>query len=147
MSEEKIAEHIDEFNVESYYSGVIMAFSEVVAAGCKKLALSNPLSGDMAQAMYKIAEIAAEEYGVEILLEPDLIVTRLFPGDVAKDKSVILIAQSQGVVDEYLALKQLKENSNATGNPHDIEEMIAKRFGHLLSYSDTKIEKLLKANS
>lgn len=146
MSENRLAEYIKRFDLESYYSGVIMAFSEVVGAGCKKLALSNPYSEKMAHRMQLIADLAAEEYGVKTLQEPDLIETKLFPSDVAKNKIVIMIAQTQDVLDEYMKLKKMKRDSDIEGNPEKLEKLIAERFGRLLSYSDKKIEELMKAN-
>lgn len=144
MSEHKLAEYIDGFHLESYYSGVIMAFSEVVGAGCKKLALSNPFNDKMAHKMLLITELAAEEYGVKTLLEPDLVDTKLFPSGIAKDKTVIIIAQNQDVLNEYMELRKMKKNSDLAGNPEDLEKLIAKRFGQLLSYSDKKIDQLMK---
>jgi hypothetical protein len=68
----------------------------------------------------------------------------LFPSDIAKDKTVIIIAQNQDVLNEYMELRKMKKNSDLAGNPEDLEKLIAKRFGQLLSYSDKKIDQLMK---
>ncbi len=41
-------------------------------------------------------------------------------------------------------MKSLKEESNGKGNPEDMELMIARRFGKLLSYDDKSIEELIE---
>jgi hypothetical protein len=120
-----------------------MAFSEVVGAGCKQLALSSPYSHEYAEEMLEATKHAAKEYNTILFVEPELLITKLFPGDVAKDKTVILIALDQSVLDEYHALKRLKVESDEKGNPDDIEDEIAKRFGVLLSYDEATLERLL----
>jgi hypothetical protein len=120
-----------------------MAFAEVVGAGCKQLALSSPYSNEYAGEMMAATEYAAKEYKVVLHVENDLLVSKLFPADVAKNKTVILIARNQSVLDKYAALKALKKESNDKGNPDEIEFEIARRFGKLLSYDDDSIERLL----
>lgn len=123
-----------------------MAFAEVVGAGCKQLALSSPYSSELAEEMLEASQYAAKEYDVKLLVEPDLIVTRLFPSDIAKDKTVILIARDQSVLDEYMMLKKLKQYSDEEDNPDDLEHEIAQRFGELLSYDDIAINRLIEKN-
>ncbi len=83
----------------------------------------------MADVMMEPTKLAVDEYGVKLHVEPDLIVTKLFPADIAKEKVVIMIAQSQAVLDEYEELKRLKGESNMKGNPVSLELEIARRFG------------------
>ena len=120
-----------------------MAFAEVVGAGCKNLALSSPYSHEMAEKMVPASELAAKEYNVVLMVEPELLVTKLFPRDIAKDKTVILIAHDQSVLDEYAELKQLRTQSDKEGNPDQLEQEIAKRFGALLSYDEETINRLM----
>jgi hypothetical protein len=143
MSDHPLSKIIEGFDLHSYYAGINMAFAEVVGAGCKKLALSSPYSHELAEVMLPASEYAAEEYNVKLMVEPKLLVSKLFPRDVAKDKTVILIAHDQSVLDEYLTLKKLKERSDAEGNPEELELEIARRFGILLSYDDETINRLL----
>ena len=143
MSEDAIGGMLPSFDRHSYHAGVIMALAEVVGAGCKMLALSSALEHEFAREMIKVAEYGAEKRNVLLHVEDDLLVTRLFPPDVAKDKTVIMLLQSQTVLDEYLALKKLKEESNSQGNPDGIEMEIAQRFGELLSYDEASIARLL----
>ena len=147
MSEHPLNKIIPDFSLQSYYAGITMAFAEVVGAGCKKLALSSPYSHEMAEKMLPASRLAADEYNVVLMVEPDLLVTKLFPSDVAKGKTVILIAHDQTVLDEYNELKKLREKSNKMGNPEKLELEIARRFGALLSYDEETINRLMVAQS
>ena len=146
MSSHELDKIIPEFDVISYYTGITMAFAEVVEAGCKKLALSTPYSYEMAQKMLPITQFAANIYNVKIMVESELLVTKLFPRDIAKDKIVILIAYDQSVLDEYEMLKKLKINSDEEGNPENLEIEIAQRFGSILSYNEDTIKRLITKN-
>jgi hypothetical protein len=137
---------IPNFDLHSYYAGINMAFAEVVGMGCKQLALSSPYSKEMAEEMIEPTEYATKEYGAVMLMEPDLLVSKLFPADIAKDKTVILIAHDQSVLDDYMMLKKLKQYSNEEGNPDDLETEIAQRFGALLSYDEATINRLIAKN-
>ena len=143
MSNHPLGKIIEGFDLHSYYAGINMAFAEVVGAGCKKLALSSPYSHEMADEMLPATRYAAEEYNVKLMVEPELLITKLFPSDVAKEKTVILIAHDQSVLDEYMKLKKLKEQSNKEGNPEKIELEIAQIFGKLLSYDKETISRLI----
>lgn len=135
-----------EFNLYSYYAGINMAFAEVVGLGCKMLALSSPYSPEVAEVMLPAVEHAANEYNCKLLVEPDLLVSKLFPRNIAKGKTVILIAHDQSVLDEYLTLKKLRKESDKNGNPEDMELEIAQRFGALLSYDEKSIKRLIAKN-
>lgn len=143
MSSHRLSKVIKGFNLASYYSGINFAFAEVVRAGCKRLALSSPYTPDEAAMMMEPTILAVEEYGVTLYVEKDLLVSKLFPADIAVGYTIMMIAYDQSVLDEYLELKRLKEESNQKGNPEELETSIAKRFGKLLSYDDAKIEELL----
>lgn len=137
---------IEGFDLVSYHAGVNMAFAEVVGAGCKRLALSSPYDPELAKKMMEPTRVAAETYGVELKVETDLLVSKLFPEDIAKDKTVIMIAQSSEVLDEYKRLKEMKRESAAKGHPAEMELDVARAFGRLLSYSEEKIEALIEKN-
>lgn len=137
---------IPNFDLYSYYAGINMAFAEVVGMGCKQLALSSPYSMKVAEEMLPATEYAAKEYGAVLMMESDLLVSQLFPPNIAKDKTVILIAHDQSVLDDYQMLKKLKQNSNEEGNPDDLETEIAQRFGALLSYDEATINRLIAKN-
>ena len=127
----------------SYQLGVIVAFSEIVAAGVKKLALSAPLAPeDMAEILPEARRIAAEN-GALLCLEKDFCVTDLFPEDITAGKHVLLIYCDPSK-EEYLALKKEKDELVRTGRyTGDARRNIARKMGRLLSYPEAHIEKLL----
>ena len=142
----RLSEVIEGFDIVSYHAGVNMAFAEVVGAGCKRLALSSPYDPELAEKMMEPTRVAAETYGVELKVETDLLVSKLFPEDIAEGKTVIMIAQSKEALDEYERLKEKSRESAARGHPEERELDVARAFGRLLSYSEEKIEALIEKN-
>lgn len=134
---------IENFHLLSYYAGTISTSAEFVSYGCKKLALSATFSDEELSALLKHAEQKAEEFGIPIYVERDLLVTRLFSPDVAESKTVILFAYDQAVLDEYFALKAFREKAIQEDRLSEVEDEIAWRFGRLLSYTDDTIKKLI----
>ena len=130
----------------SFHLGVISAFAEVVNAEVKPLALSHPLSSEeMALFLPEATKIAAK-YNVQLYLEKDLIITKLFPADVAKDKEVLLLYQGH-TLDRYLAIKRDQSDLTHHGIYNEQEALdIAVRFGKLLGYSSKGIQKLIQEN-
>lgn len=147
MSPHKLDELVEDFHLISYYSGVNASFAEVVKLGCKKLALSSPYTDEEFKLMIEPTKQIAKDNGIPILVERDLLKTMLFPHDIAENRTVIMMAHNQSVLDEYAALKELKKESDKKDNPVERELDIAKRFGKLLSYNDANIGRLLKSNS
>lgn len=132
---------------QSYRLGAIGAFGEAVNAGVKQLALSATLTRDEMDAFLPEAEKIAAKNNVLLYREPNLIVTDLFPNDIAKDKEVLLIYQGT-TNDQYLQLKADKEKLVAENGYIGRErEEIARRFGRMLSYSPRKINQLLSENT
>jgi hypothetical protein len=142
-SDHSAAKVIDGFHRLSYYAGTISTSAEFVSYGCKKLALSATLSEEELSALLPHAEQKAQEYGIPIHVEKDLLVTELFSPLIAQSKTVILFAYNQDVLDEYFSLKGLRENAIKEDRLEATEEEIAWRFGRLLSYTDETIERLL----
>lgn len=89
----------------SYNLGGIGGFGELVNSGVKKLALSAALSPDEMDNLIEEAQKIAEKNHVNLYRESNLLVTDLFPADVAKTKDVLLIYQGT-TKEEYLSLKQ-----------------------------------------
>ena len=131
----------------SFQLGKLSAFTEMVNVGLKKLALSAAVSPQEMDAMVGDAERIANEYGVELYRETDLIVTDLFPATVAEGKDVLLIYQGE-TLDEYMALKARKAELIASGQySGSAREQIAWSFGKMLSYPDAKISRLIEGNT
>ena len=138
---------LPKFDQLSYYAGVTAAFSEIVAAGVKPLALSHPYSKEELYLMREPTRQIAAEYGVVTWVEDSLLVTPLFPADVALGKFVILLAQNKTVLERYTALKVRHAAALQTGTLDDIGEELAHSFGNLLGYSNAAIEKMLRPES
>ncbi len=131
---------IDQF---SYHLGTIGGFGELVNSGVKKLALSAVLPpAEMERFLPEALQVAARNH-VQLYRESSLLVTDLFPADVAKGKDVLLVYHGT-TKDEYLQLKadalKLEQAGQYTGRPR---EDIARRFGRMLSYPVTRINELL----
>lgn len=127
----------------SYQLGVIGAFAEVVGVGVKRLALSSALPPDEMAALIDEAEKIIARNEALSYLEKDFLVTDLFPSEVTEGKHVILIYKDP-VRDDYLALKQRKQELIEAGGYHgEARTEIAREMGRLLSYPEERIERML----
>lgn len=129
----------------SYNLGIIGGFAEVVRLGVKRLALSEVMPPDEMDELLPDARIVAGRNGVLLYREDDLLVTDLFPADVAAGKHVLLIYTGD-TLDEYLAIKADKQALvDAGAYEGEARRDIARRFGRLLSYPEATIEAMLAA--
>lgn len=129
----------------SYNLGIIGGFAEVVRLGVKRLALSEVMAPAVMDELLPDAEIVAARNEVLLYREPDLLVTDLYPADVATGLDVLLIYTGD-TLDAYLALKAEKNALEAAG-AYDLAARtdLARRFGRLLSYPDSVIDELIAA--
>ena len=146
MAYTEIAELVPNFHLVSFMTGTNLSASEAVGMGVKKLAISSLYSDENLEVMMKVTEYSSKRFGTVYLPETNLLESMLFPRDIARGRTVVLIAHDQSVLDEYSALKRLKEESDAKGNPESMELEIARRFGRLLSYDEAGIERLIAKN-
>lgn len=129
----------------AYNLGAIDGFGELVNSGVKKLALRAVLPAAEMDRLYPEAQRVAERYKVQLYRESDLLVTDLFPADVAKGKDVLLMYQGS-TKDEYLRLKADADSLRKAGvYEGKAREAIARRFGRMLSYPTWRINELLAA--
>ncbi len=141
------ANNKQEVDEMSYPLGGVGAFGEMVNAGVKQLALSATMSKEEMDAFLPRAEEIARENSVLLYREADLIVTDLFPEDIARDKEVLLIYQG-ATIDQYQQLKSDKDKLVKEGKyDGKYREEIARRFGRMLSYTPSKINSLLAQNT
>ena len=128
----------------SFRLGGIASFAEMVRVGVKTLALSAATSPEEMDALVDEANRIAHEEQVMIYREAELIVTDLFPADVAVGKHVLLIYKGT-TLDDYMALKKEKVELVNSGNyKGESRKEIARKFGRLLSYPDSIIEEKIK---
>ncbi len=135
--------HPDESAANSYELGVIAAFSEMVKAGVKPLALSTPMETVLMDAIFPEFEKIASQYGVQVYREEEFIETDLFPVGIASGKEVCILFKDNGL-SRYQQLKtdiaDLVAQQAYTGKAR---EAIARRFGRLLGYPPEGINRLL----
>ena len=133
-------------DMRSFEIGVITAFAELVEVGVKRLAFSSTLSPAETATLEPDAVRIVREHGVEVYREPDLLVTDLFPADVAKGKEVLLIYKGS-TLDEYQALKRRKKELVESGRyAGNAREELARQLGRLLSYPESGIDAQLRKN-
>ncbi len=133
--------HLD---APSYHLGMIYAFSEVVASGCKRLALSPAMTEEQLEAIIDQVRLIAREYDLVLDVDDDFLTTKLFNPEYTRGKYVIHMAAEQATIDEYKALKEFKRKHIEAGTmTEDVEQEIAWKLGRLLSYSDEAIERLM----
>lgn len=139
------AQYTQPVDERSYNLGIMGGFAEVVFRGVKTLALSEVMSPAAMDDILPDAQIVADRNNVELYRETELLVTDLFPADVAIGKHVLLIYTGD-TLDRYLALKADKARLVQEGAYRgEAREDIARRFGRLLSYPDHVIDDMLAA--
>lgn len=116
--------------------GIMTSFAEMVDAGVKPLALSEPMSQELAEELWPEAQQIANRYDVSIYRENELLKTALFPEDVAEDKAVFIFYKDS-------ALQRYQDLKTATMDSISL----ARAFGRLLGYPDHKINALLGAQT
>jgi len=141
--EHKLDGVIDGFHLNSYYAGTAFMAAEIVSYDIKKIALSPPYTEQELEEMLGVTKMAADEYGLPIYVEKDFLTTLLFDESLTEGKSIIFIARNQEVLDEYFALKKLKQKAIKEGRLEKVQKELAWSFGRLLSYSDSAIRRLL----
>ncbi len=135
------------FDQFSYHLGVVAGFCELIAADVKQLALSPTLTKEEMDRFIVEAEKIAKNHGVSIYRETDLLVTNLFPSDVATGLEVLLFYKGT-TKDAYLTLKEDQNNLKTRGAyDQQASREISRRFGRILSYSPQKINALLAENT
>ena len=127
----------------SYEIGATEGFCELVSYGVKQLGLGVPMRPAEMDKFLPFAEEVAKKHNVKLYRETDLIDTDLFTRGIAKGYDVLLIYTGTTLT-QYLDLKndrnKLEEDGLYTGMAR---EMIARRFGRLLSYTPRTINNQL----
>jgi hypothetical protein len=143
MAHHLVSDHLPSFDRHSYLLGITAAFVEVVAMGCKRLALSSPYTDVELAVLLAPTQQLVEEAGLTLLVEPNLLMTPLFPADAAADRIVILIARDQVTIAAYQALVAERTSAAAAHRLAEVEMDLAWQFGRLLSYDDAAIQELI----
>ena len=130
----------------SYRLGGVGSFSEMVGVGVKTLALSAAMPpAEMDDLEPDIRRIASEA-GIAAYRENDLLVSDLFPAEIATGLDVMLLYKGD-TLDQYMALKQKKAELVKNGEyKGKARKDIAREFGKLLSYPVANIEEKIARN-
>lgn len=136
---------IDKF---SYKLGAAECFCEMVRAGVKRLALAHPCdTREERDSFLPEFEKLCAEYGLSMYCEDKGFLTDLFPVSMNKNRFNVLFYDEDTALQEYLALKAEKEQlAEAGAYTGEGRHQIAYRYGKLLSYTDERIEKLIREN-
>jgi len=129
----------------SHQLGAMTAFAEVVDNGCKRLALSSPMTREQFDTVIEnIREVAAKR-DLILHVDDEFLETVLFDHEPIRGKTVIHIVAEQATVDEYNGLKEKKRRHRDSGTlTEEVELEVAWGLGRLLSYDDDSIKRLLK---
>ena len=123
--------------------GMLQAYCEAVAAGAKPLAFSEPLTTREMDDFAPQAEAIAEQYGVSVFRESELLQTDLFPAEVAEGKEVLILYQGLSL-NAYEQLKADQYTWKMKGAyTAQRQEEVSRRLGRLLGYSPRGINRLL----
>lgn len=139
-------DYLQPLDTRAFKIGMIYAFTEAVASGCKPLSFSPPLESEEYLEALRAALLIAEEYGTVAEGEDQPLETILFNPEFTRGKMLVLMAAGPEVLEDYHALKVRKRaaTSLAAGERQAAEEEIARALGRLLGYSDEAIEGLLR---
>lgn len=132
----------------SFHCGIIDCFNEIVGAGVKRLALSEPVdSAEECRSYQPFVEETCRKYGTRFYFEPDSLVTDLFPKELNAGRAHYVFYREDGDLREYLAIRSEKKALIAAGAYHgERRRALAYRFGRLLSYTDEVIARKLIEN-
>ena len=132
----------------SYHLGAADSFCEMVRAGVKNIALSHPCdSKEERDSFLKDFDLLCEKYGVSYYIEDIPFLTDLFEVPLNKNKYNVIFYKDEKYLNEYLNLKKEKELSLTNHSYANDRYDIAYKYGKLLSYSDDRIELLIKGNN
>lgn len=132
----------------SFQLGMINCFVEMVACGVKKLAISPPVSPSDYALIGKASEEIVRGFGIKSYLEKSLLVTDLQPAEFTKGKWAILYYDDDGILEDYLALKESQQQLEQAGQYDEkARKTISFEFGRLLSYPREKIDERLSLES
>lgn len=130
-------------DTRSWHQGTFAVMGEMVDYGVKKLALGAALPPDEMDLVVDDAIRIAGNHNVHVYREDDFLVTDLFSAELTEGKDVLFFCH-ESTFQEYQALKADKERLVASGEYQgEARTEIARRFGRLLSYPDSTIQREL----
>ena len=128
-------------------SGQLESFAEMVQAGVKPIALSQPMSSAELQLFMPEANRLAEKYELSIFRETDLIFTDLFADSMVTNKEVLILYKGQSLAAYQMLKSEAAELTTSGEYSGAKKEAISRTFGRLLGYPAWRINDLLAENS
>jgi len=127
----------------SWNMGTFAVMAELVDYGVKRLALSAALPPEEMDLVVDDAFEIAAGHSVGVYRETNFLVTDLFSAELTDGKHVLFLSHASTLL-AYQGLKTEKEHLVQQGQYEGAARTdIARRFGKLLSYPDSTIEKML----
>jgi catechol 2,3-dioxygenase-like lactoylglutathione lyase family enzyme len=128
-------------------SGAFEAFAEMVHAGVKPIALSQPMNPAELDLFMPEANRLSEKYEISVYRESDLIGTSLFDSSVVRGKEVLILYKGVSLEAYQLLKNKAYELFAANEYYGEKKEEISRSFGRLLGYPESNINELLAQNS
>ncbi len=119
-------------------------YCEMVANQAKPVAFHNPMDPGTVDRFWSELKQIADNRNVQIYREDSFPTSYLFPAQLTKDKTIIVIYNGNRL-EQYL---QLKNDLQQASTQDTTQQMaLARRFGRLLGYTTQGINRLLSENS
>lgn len=128
-------------------SGAFEAFAEMVQAGVKPIALSQPMSSAEMDLFMPEANRLAEKYEISIFREDELIKTSLFDSSTIDGKEVLILYKGNSLEGYQLLKTEVNELVSSNTFSGRLKEEVSRAFGRLLGYPASRINDLLGQNS
>ena len=140
----KAPTYLSPLDEHSFNLGMIYAFAEAVASGCKPMAYGPPLEPAELPAVLTAAHGIAEEFGVLIEHDAGFIPSLLFNPAFTRGKEVVVLTRDQATLDAYLALQQRQAAAQSQPPSSPAGVQVARELGGLLGYAQEAIDGLLR---
>lgn len=139
----KVPTYLGSLDERSFDLGMIYAFAETVASGCKPLAYSPPLEPAEVPAVLAAAHGIEQEFGVLIRHDTGFVPSLLFNPAFTQGKEVLVICRDQSVLQSYLTLQQRQTAAQSEPASSRSHVQMARDLGRLLGYTEDAIDGLL----
>jgi len=115
-------------------------YCEMVANDAKPMALHNPMASLQVDKIWNDLQEIAEKYQVQLFRENDFPVSMLFPAELTKGKTVVVIYKGHRLKQYEQWKADLQEDD---GTDLSKSKALARRFGRLMGYGSAGINDLL----
>ncbi|WP_041138030.1 hypothetical protein [Beduini massiliensis] len=136
---------IDSF---SYQCGIMDCFNEMVKAGLKPMALAHPFKTPQEREVFiPFVNQITKQYENYYYLDNDPLITDLFAASLNLNTYNIIFYRDEAAIEKYKELKEAKKQAIANKHYQEVRENIAYKFGRLLGYPDSHIQRYIENNN